>query len=68
MQAPYITSRIYKNYDNDVFRFEIQSFCFLKERDLGLFKESIFGIFKNHAPIKKKTLCKWSPFHDKRTP
>ena len=62
MQAPYITSRIYKNYDNDVFRFEIQSFCFLKERDLGLFKESIFGIFKNHAPIKKNLCASEVPF------
>ena len=43
----------YKNNDNDVFRFEIQSFCFLKETDLGLFKESIFCIFKKQSPIRK---------------
>ena len=56
MQAPYITSRIYKNYDNDVFRFEIQSFCFLKERDLGLFKRPKYRykFFKNKNQTNKK--------------
>ena len=51
-----ITYRIYKNYDNDVFRSEIQSFCSLNETDLGLFKDSIFCIFNKHAPIRKKYL------------
>ena len=51
-----INCRNYKNYDNDVFRSEIQSFCSLNETDLGLFKESIFSIFNKHAPIKKKYL------------
>ena len=60
-----ITYRNYKNYDNDVFRSEIQTFCSLKETDLGLFKESIFCIFDKHAPIRKKIpSCKRSPFHD----
>ena len=31
-----ITYRNYKNYDNNVFRSEIQSFCSLSETDLGL--------------------------------
>ena len=48
-----ITYRTYKNFDNDVFRFEIQTFCFLNETDLGLFKESSFCIFNKHAPIRK---------------
>ena len=51
-----ITYRNYKNYDNDVFRSEIQTFCSLNETDLGLFKESIFCIFNKHAPIRKKYL------------
>ena len=51
-----ITYQNYKNYDNDVFRSEIQSFCSLNETDLGLFKETIFCIFNNHAPIRKKYL------------
>ena len=51
-----ITYRNYKNYDNDVFRSEIQSFCSLNETNLGLFKESIFCIFNKHAPIRKKYL------------
>ena len=49
-----ITYRNYKSYDNDVFRSEIQSFCSLYEKNLGLFKESIFCIFNKHAPIRKK--------------
>ena len=49
-----ITYRNYKNYDNDVFRSEIQTFCSLNETDLGLFKESIFWIFNKHAPLRKK--------------
>ena len=51
-----ITYRNYKNYDNDVFRSEIQTFCSLNETDLGLFKESIFCIFNKLAPIRKKYL------------
>ena len=51
-----ITYRNYKNYDNDVFRSEIQTFSSLNETDLGLFKESIFCIFNKHAPIRKKYL------------
>ena len=51
-----ITYRNYKNYDNDVLRSEIQTFCSLKETDLGLFKESIFCIFNKLAPIRKKYL------------
>ena len=51
-----ITYRNYKNYDNDVFRSEIETFCSLNETDLGLFKESIFCIFNKHAPIRKKYL------------
>ena len=46
-----ITYRNYKNYDNNVFRSEIQSFCSLSETDLGLFIESIFCIFNKHAPV-----------------
>ena len=46
----------YKNYDNDVFRSETQTFCSLNETDLGLFRESIFCIFNKHAPIRKKYL------------
>ena len=49
-----ITYRNYKNYHNDVFRSEIQTFCSLNETDLVLFKESIFCIFNKHASIKKK--------------
>ena len=48
-------NRNYKNYDSDVFRSEIQTFCPLNETDLGLFKESIFCIFNKHAPIRKNT-------------
>ena len=51
-----IIYRDYKNYDKDVFRSEIQTFCSLSETDLGLFKESIFCIFSKHAPIRKKYL------------
>ena len=46
----------YKNYGNDVFRSEIQTFCSLNETDLGLLKESILCIFNKHAPIRKKHL------------
>ena len=45
-----------QKYDNDVFRSEIQTFCFLNKTDLGLFKESIFCTFNKHAPIRKKYL------------
>ena len=51
-----ITCRKYKNYDNDIFRSEIQTFCSLNETDLGMFKESVFCIFNKHAPIRKKYL------------
>ena len=51
-----ITYRNYKNYDNDVLRSEIQTFCSLNKTDLGLFKESIFCIFNKLAPIRKKYL------------
>ena len=51
-----ITYRNYKNYDNDVLRSEIQTFCSLNETDLGLFKESIFCIFNKLAPIRKRYL------------
>ena len=51
-----ITYRIYKNYDNNVFRPEIESFCSLNETDLGLFKVSIFCIFNKYASIRKKYL------------
>ena len=51
-----VTYRNYKNYDNDAFRSEIQSFCSLNKSNLGLFKESIFGIINKHAPIRKKYL------------
>ena len=51
-----ITYRNYKNYDNDVLRSEIQTFCSLNETDLGLFKKSIFCIFNKLAPIRKKYL------------
>ena len=51
-----ITYRNYKNYDNEAFRSEIQSFCSLSKTDLGLFKETIFCIFNKHAPIRKKYL------------
>ena len=47
-----ITYWNYKNYDDDVFRSEIQSICSLNETDLGLFKESIFGIFNMHLSEK----------------
>ena len=51
-----------KNYDNDAFRSEIQSFCSLKETDLGLLKESIFCIFNKYRPFRKKIpSCKRSP-------
>ena len=54
-----------QKYDNDVFRSEIQTFCFLNKTDLGLFKESIFCTFNKHAPIRKKIPSrKRSPFHD----
>ena len=60
-----ITYRNYKKYDNDVFRSEIQTFFCLNETDLGLFKESIFCIFNEHGPFRKKIpSCKRSPFHD----
>ena len=51
-----ITYRNYKNYDNDIFRSESQTFCSLNETDLGLVKESAFCIFNKHAPIRKKYL------------
>ena len=51
-----ITYRNYKNYDNDVFRSEIQLFCSLNETDLDPFTESIFCIFNKHASIRKKYL------------
>ena len=47
----------YKNYYNDVFRSEIQSFYVLNETDLVLFKESIFCIINKHAPIIKKVFA-----------
>ena len=56
MQTHIITYRNYKNHDNDGFRSEIQIFCSLNETDLGLLKESIFFIFNNYAPIRKKYL------------
>ena len=60
-----ITYRKYKNYENDAFRSEIEKFCSLNEIDLGLFKESVFGIFSRHALIRKKMpSCKRNPFHD----
>ena len=59
-----ITYRNYKNYDNDVFRSEIQTFSSLNETDLGLFKESIFCIFINMRLSEKIFSCKRSPFHD----
>ena len=49
-----ITYRNYKNYDNDAFRSEIQSFCSLNKTDLGLLKDSIFCIINKHASIRKK--------------
>ena len=56
--SPHIISyRNYKNFDNDIFRSEIQSFYSLNKSDLGLFKESIFCIFSKHAPIRNKYLC-----------
>ena len=51
-----ITYRSYKIYDNDVFRSEIQSFCYLNKTDLDLLKVSIFCIFNKRAPIRKKYL------------
>ena len=51
-----ITYQNYKNYDNDVLRSEIQTFCSLNETNLGLFKESNFCIFNKLAPIRKKYL------------
>ena len=51
-----ITYRNYKNYDNDSFRSEIQTFFSLNETDLDLFKESVFCIFNKHSPIRKKYL------------
>ena len=61
-----VTYRNYKNYDNDVFRSEIQSFCSLNETDLGLFKKSVVCIFNKHAPIRKKYLhANESPFMTK---
>ena len=50
-----ITYREYKEFDNNTFRYEIQSFC-SSEADLGFFKESIFHIFNKHGPIKKNYL------------
>ena len=41
-----ITYRNYKNYDNDVFRSEIQSLCSLNETDLGLFRASILCTYQ----------------------
>ena len=49
-----ITYQNCKNYDNDVLRSEIQTFCSLNETDLGLFNESIFCRFNKHAPVRKK--------------
>ena len=43
-----------KNFHNDGFRSEIQSFCSLSKSDLRLFRESIFFIFNKHVPIRKK--------------
>ena len=41
-----ITYRDYKNFNNKVFRSEIQSLS-SSEADLGFFKDSIFHIFNN---------------------
>ena len=51
-----ITYRNYKNYDNDAFKSEIQSFCSLSETDLGLLRVNLLHRHK-HAPIRKKYLC-----------
>ena len=51
MQIHIITYRNYKIYDNDVFRFESQTFSSLNKTDLGLFKKSIFS---KYIPIRKK--------------
>ena len=56
-----ITYRKYKNYDNDVIRSKIQTFCFLNEMDLGLFKESIFSIFNKHGPNRRNTFVQTKP-------
>ena len=56
-----ITYRNYKNYENDVFKSEIQTFCSLNKTDLGLFKESIFCIFNKHALIRKNTVAQTRP-------
>ena len=50
----FITYQNCKNYDNDVVRSKIQTFCSLDETDLGLFNESIFCSFNKHAPVRKK--------------
>ena len=50
-----ITSQDYKKLNNNVFRSEIQSLS-SSEADLGFFKNAIFHIFNNYAPITKKYL------------
>ena len=61
-----ITHRFHRNYDNEVFRSEIQTFCSLNETDLGLFKEPICCTFNKHALIRKKYLrANESPFMTK---
>ena len=49
-----ITCRNFKNYGNNVFRPEIQSFFYLNGTNLGLFEESIFCMFNKHANYQKK--------------
>ena len=51
-----ITYRDYKKFNNNAFRFEIQSLR-SREADLSFFKDSIFHVFNKHVPIKKKYLC-----------
>ena len=60
-----ITSQDYKKLNNNVFRSEIQSLS-SSEADLGFFKDSIFHIFNNYAPIMKKYLrANEAPFMNK---
>ena len=52
-QKPHIVVfRDYKHFDNEKFWSDIQTYA--SEKNLKCFKETVFSIFKKHAPFKRK--------------
>ena len=52
-QKPHIVVfRDYKHFDNEKFWSGIQTYA--SEKNLKCFKETVFSIFKKHAPFKRK--------------